>query len=116
MWDENKQQRFDELRDRKAHGSLTEEEQQQLELLSDELDCEDEAYLRPAFEHSQERQRDLDEEIARKERRNAALEALAERQAQLLARARAQLEALRREQAALNSEYERTMGESLHAA
>jgi len=112
MWDEKKQQQFDELRHRKLDGSLTEEEQRQLELLSEELDREDEAYLRPAFEHSHERQQELDAEIARKEARNAALEVLAERQAQLLA----QLESLRREQAAINSEYERTMGESLHAA
>ena len=116
MWNESKQLLFDELRQRKLGGSLTEEEQQQLELLSEELNREDEAYLRPAFEHSYERQRNLDMEIAQKELRNADLEALAERQAQLMARARAQLEALRREQAALNSEYERTMGESLHAA
>jgi len=116
MWDENKQQLFDELRDRKLRGDLTEEEQRQLDSLSEELNREDEIYLRPAFEHSQERQQDLDEEIARKEAKNAALEALAERQAQLLAQARAQLEALRREQAALDNEYERTIGESLHAA
>ncbi len=116
MWDEKKQQRSDELRDRKLDGSLTEEEQRQLELLSEELDREDEAYLRPAFEHSHERQQELDAEIAQKEARNAVLETLADRQAQLLTRARAQLEALRREQAAINSEYERTMGEWLHAA
>ena len=116
MWDENKQQRFDELRQQKLGGSLTEEEQRQLEMLSEELDREDEAYLRPAFEHSLERQQDLDAELARKEARSAALEVLAERQAQLLSQAWAQLESLRREQAALNSEYERTMGESLHAA
>jgi hypothetical protein len=116
MWDEKKQQLFDELRHRKLDGSLTGEEQQQLDLLSEELDREDEAYLRPAFEHSRKRQQELDVEIARKEARNAALEALAEREAQLLARARAQLEALRREQAALYSEYERAMEESLRAA
>jgi hypothetical protein len=116
MWDEHRQQRFDELRQRKLDGSLTEEEQRQLELLSEELDREDEAYLRPAFKHSRQRQQDLDAEIAQKEARNAALTALAERQAQLLARAQEQLEAWQREQEALNREYERTMGESLHAA
>lgn len=116
MWNENKQQQFDELRQRELAGPLTEEEQRQLAQLLEELDREDEAYLRPAFERSLQRQRELDTEIARKEARNAALAALAERQAQIQARARAQLEALCSEQAALDREYERTMGESLQAA
>ncbi len=116
MWDEQKQQRFDELRDRKPDGSLTAEEQRQLELLSAELDSEDEAYLRPAFEHAREHQQALEAESAQTEARTAALALLAEQQAQLLTRAQAQLDALRHEQAALNRAYERAMGESLHAA
>lgn len=116
MWDENKQQRFDELRQRKLEGCLTEEEQQQLELLSEELDREDEVYLRPAFEYSRQRQQDLDAEIAQKEARNTFLAELAERERALLLRAQEQLLALRREQEMLNREYERAMGESLHAA
>ena len=116
MWNENKQQRFDELRDRKLAGGLTVEEQRQLDLLAAELEREDAAYLRPAFEYARARQQELAAELAQKEARNAALAALAERQAQLLAQARTQLEALQREQAALNREYERTMGESLYAA
>ena len=91
MWNEQKQQQFDDLRDRKLDGSLNAEEQRQLELLSAELDREDEAYLRPAFEHSRERQQSLDAAKAEAEARNVGL---AEQQAQLLTRARAQLEAL----------------------
>lgn len=60
MWDEDTQQQFDELRRRKLDGCLTEEEQRQLSLLSEELDRGDEAYLRPAFEHSLQWQRNLD--------------------------------------------------------
>src|SRR5215213_7371925 len=106
MWDENKQQRFDELRQRKLDGSLTEEEQPQLDLLSEEIDREDAAYLRPAFEHSSQRQQDLDAEIAQKDARNAFLAELAEREKELLQRAQEQLKALRREQEMLNREYE----------
>ncbi|MDQ3013112.1 MAG: hypothetical protein M3X11_20700 [Acidobacteriota bacterium] len=115
MWNENQQQRFDELRQRKLDGSLSEEEQRQLELLSEELDREDAAYLRPAFEHSCQRQQDLDAEIAQKEARNALLAELAERERELLQRAHEQLEALRREQEMLRREYEHAMGEPLHA-
>lgn len=116
MWNEHKQRLFDELRERKQGGDLTVEELAQLEQLSEELDLEDEAYLRPAFEHSRQSQKQLDDEIAQKQERNAVLAALAERQAQLLKHAQSQLETLRHEQALLDRDYERIMGESLRAA
>lgn len=116
MWNEQKQKLFDELRDKKLAVSLSEEEQQQLRILSEELDREDEAYLRPAFEHSRQKQEKLNAEIAQKQSSNAVLVALAERQAQLLAQAQSQLESLKREQAILDSEYYRAVGESLRAA
>jgi Zn-dependent M16 (insulinase) family peptidase len=61
MWNEDKQRQFDELRNRKFGATLTAEEQLQLQQLSIELDMEDEAYLRPAFEYSRQRQRQLDD-------------------------------------------------------
>ncbi|MGE0886083.1 MAG: hypothetical protein AB7P14_21315 [Blastocatellales bacterium] len=115
MWDENKQQRFNELQQRKFDHSLTEQEEHQLALLEEELDCEDEAYLRPAFEQSRQRQGELDFEIVQKKAQSAAAASLAKRQRQLLGRAREQLAALRGEQETLRIEYERLMKESLYA-
>lgn len=98
MWNEPKQKLFDDLRDKKLADGLTEEEQRQLELLSEELDREDEAYLRLAFEYSRQSLEKLDAVIAQKESDNTVLAMLAEQQARLLTQAQLLFEDLQYEQ------------------
>lgn len=116
MWNEEKQHLFDGLREKEYAGTLTDEERQQLDELFAELDREEAELLRPAMERSLLREQALDAEIAQTRARLAALEALAERQAGLRARAEAVLAELRAEQKALQIEYEQTTSESRHAA
>jgi hypothetical protein len=116
MWPEEKQQLLDRLREKEFAGTLTSDEQEQLEQLFAELDREEEEALRPAMERSLQRERELDEEIARARRRIAAMEALAKGQERLRARAQSALDELLKEQEALQTEYERMAGEPMRAA
>lgn len=113
MWDEEKQGRLNELRRREQEGVLTDEERQALEHLLHELEQEEWAILRPALDRLREEQRQLQEECGRLRFQDTVLSALAERQEDLLRRARVQLAGLLSEHEMLKAEYERLTGRSL---
>jgi hypothetical protein len=113
MWDPAKQEKFDELRHREQETALTDEERQTLEQLFSELEQEESDALGPEVERLRQRQLHLQQQCSSTRTQNAALSAITERQADLMARAKAQLTLLLNEQAALNSEMERALGQSL---
>lgn len=113
MWDPAKQENFDELRHREQETVLTDEEQQTLEQLFCELQQEESDALAPELERQRQRQLNLQQQCSSRRTQNAALTAITERQADLMERAKAQLTLLLNEQAVLNSEMERALGQSL---
>lgn len=113
MWDAAKQQRLNELRQRDQEGTLTDEDRQVLEKLIYELEQEEWIALRPALEHLHRDQEHLQEECGCLRLQNSILTALAERQEDLLKRARAELAGLLSEHEALKAEYERVTGQPL---
>lgn len=113
MWDAAKQQQLNELQRREEQGILSNEERDTLEALLYELEQQEWDTLRPALERLRAEQKQLQEEYGRVRSQNAALAALAERQEDLLKRARVQLAGLLSEHEALKSAYERVTGQSL---
>ena len=112
MWDEDKQRQFDELRQRAQLTALTAEEQQMLDLLLLDVEHAEWAALSPALSRLQHEQEDLQVVLGQAQARNAALTSLAERYADLLARAKAQLDGLAQERLVLRTEYERALQSS----
>ncbi|SRR5579884_4516992 len=109
MWDHEKQHRLDQLQRRMLQAPLTDEEQQQLDHLVLELEQEEWAALRPALRHLRREQEELGADVAQARMRTAHLGALAERYADLLARAQGQLDALAREREVLREAYARAL-------
>ncbi len=112
MWTDEKQQQLDALREKEFAGTLTADEQHQLQQLFAEIEAEEEEMLRPAMERYDQRIAELQHECAKAEARNAALAALAARQQELLAQARASLNSLLTEQATINAEREQLSRQS----
>ncbi|MCI0487046.1 MAG: hypothetical protein L0229_10655 [Blastocatellia bacterium] len=109
MWDTIKQQQLNELLQREQETALTDGERRTLEQLLYELEQEEWNSLRPALDRMRQEQAQLQEKRASLQTQNALLAALAERQTDLLARARVQLASLLSEHALLKSEYERAL-------
>ena len=107
MWNDAKQRQLDELRRRKQEGTLTSDEQKVLVQLLHELEQEEWHVLQPSLENLRQEQTELEQDRTRLSAQNAILGAITERQADLLARAKAQLTVLLNEQATLRHEYER---------
>ena len=107
MWDDEKQRRYDSLRARADQETLAAEEQRQLDQLRSELEQAEWATLRPGLEALRREQQQLQADLGQLHSENAVLGALAERYADLLARAKVQLAGLVSEREALMSEYER---------
>lgn len=112
MWDEDKQRRLDELQRRVQHTVLTAEEQRVLDQLILDLEQAEWTALQPALNRIQHEQDDIWADLGQVQARNAALTSLAERYANLLARAKAQLDELAQERLVLRVEYERTLQSS----
>lgn len=112
MWDPAKQEKFDELRHREQEVALTDEERQTLEQLFSELEREESEALGAELEHLRQRQLHLQQQCSSTRTQNAALTAINERKADLMARAKAQLTLLLNEQAVLNSEMDQALGQS----
>jgi hypothetical protein len=108
-WNADKQLQLDDLRRKEQAGGLTEEEQAQLAQLFGELEQEEWRTLGPALERMRRQQAELQRERAAASAQNAVLAAIAERQNDLLARAKAQLSTLLSEQRILRTEYERAL-------
>lgn len=109
MWNEEKQLLLNALHEKEFAGTLTRDEQQQLEKLLSELDQEEAAALRPFFERSEKERSQMLEELAHLQRKNAALAAIVEQEEQLLERARALSQELSSERQRLRAEYERML-------
>ena len=109
MWDDDKQQRLDDLQRKASEGSLSADDQRALERLFLDLERAEWASLRPAMSQLRQEQEQLQDDLGRLRTQNAVLLALADRYADLLARATVQLSGLARERAALRTEYERAL-------
>lgn len=91
MWDDEKQDQFDELRRRAEGGPLNAQEQDRLDQLTHELEQAEWRALWPGLEALRQEQQKLQVELGQLQSQNAVLGALSERYADLLARAKAQL-------------------------
>lgn len=109
MWDDAKQQRLNELRQRAAREPLAVDDQRALEDLLHELEQAEWAAVRPALSRLRRDEEALATDLGRLQAQNAVVAALADRYADLLARAREQLARLSSEQEALRREYERAV-------
>lgn len=109
MWSDAKQQQLDELRRRAQHETLSADEQQTLDHLIHELEQQEWVALRPALDRLRHEQRELQDDLSQIQAQNAVLVTLAERYADLIARARVQLASLTDERAALRAEYDRIL-------
>ncbi len=110
MWDEEKQRRFDVLREREASETLGTDEQAELDAMLAELDAEEAAAMQPALERAQERIEALSAELTEARKRQAELARIAEEQERLLAEARSYAERLRTRRAALEVAFRRIVG------
>ncbi|HEX5082973.1 MAG TPA: hypothetical protein VFY40_13080 [Blastocatellia bacterium] len=111
MWNEEKQQLLDKLREKEFAGTLTSDEQEQLEQLFAEIDQEEAVMLQPFFERSEIEQQQMRKEIERLKKKNAVLDAIIEQEEQLLKRAKAVVQELLSEKQRLRAEYERALRE-----
>ena len=107
MWDDDKQRRLDDLQRRAEHGTLSADEQRTLDHLLHEVEQHEWSALRPELNLLRQEQGRLGADLSHLQTQNAILAALAERYADLLARAKAQLTGLVSEREALRTEYER---------
>ena len=107
MWIEEKQRQFDALREKEFVGTLTVDEQQELNQFFAELDAEEAKMLRPAMERMEQERIERQSEIADLQQKNALLAKLAEQEEQLLQRARAVMQEVHNEQMRLRADYER---------
>ncbi len=110
MWNEEKQLLLNDLREKEFAGTLTGDEQQQLEALFAEIDAEEEEMLRPTMERMNAEIAAGQNELARLEMENAARQTLHAKRAALLARAQELVAQLQAEDRALQAEYEMAVG------
>ena len=111
MWDATKQERLDALRHREQESALTDEQRHTLEQLLHELEQEEWRRLSPALERLRQEHVRLQQQCSGGRIQTAVLAAIAERQADLLARAKAQVTGLLNEQAILESELDRALNQ-----
>ena len=116
MWDAAKQEKFDELRHLEQETALTDQQRRTLEQLFHELEQEEWRALGPELERLRQKKVQLHQQSSNTRTQNGALAAIAERQADLMVRAKAQLSIMLNEQAILNSELEHALRESLSDA
>lgn len=112
MWNETKQQQLNELQRKQVEFGLSADEQQTLEYLFSELEQEEWAMLHPAIKQMREEQQQLQMSYGRLSAENALLGVIAERQEDLLNRAKAALAGLLGEHEAIQSAYERIRSQS----
>jgi hypothetical protein len=109
MWDDAKQLRLNELRQRAARAPLSVDDQRALDELLHDLEEMEWATLRPALDQLRHNRQALAVEVSELHTRNTQVAALADRYADLLARAKAQLAELTTERDVLRREYERAV-------
>ncbi len=99
MWDEQRRARFQELRTASRQGSLSGAERAELDSLTQELEAEEAAYLRPAASRLEEEARLLEEHTARMREILRREKGLAARLERVLSAAQEEQESLRAEKA-----------------
>lgn len=109
MWTEEKQQLLDRLREKEFAGTLTSNEQEQLEQLFAEIDQEEAEMLRPAMERMDREIEAGKKEIEALEAENAMVEVILAKREALLARVNEILAQFKAENQALQDEYERVV-------
>lgn len=97
MWEEQRRSRFQQLRQRQGNGALTEAEQAELALLTQELEAGEAGYLAPTTERLRQERETL-------EAQNRTLEALALRKEALVRRLRDFLAESQAERRAIDGE------------
>jgi hypothetical protein len=110
MWDDEKQNKLDQLRLREAQGTMTDAEGEALRVLLADLDAEEAATLGPAIERMRASQRDLSVEREQVDRENERLASILAKQERLLSDAQAYLNHLRAERSVLSEEYRAVTG------
>jgi hypothetical protein len=109
MWNDASQQQLNALRRKEDEGTITADEQHLLETLLFDLEHAEWEALRPVLSRLRAEQSEVQAELGQLQAQNAVLAALADRYADLIARAGAQLAGLAGEREALRREYERAM-------
>ena len=109
VWDKVKQEYFDELQQKEQRGVLNAKDKLALDQLRWDLEQDEWQALRPALSRLREEQGELEAEVGQLQIQNSVLAGLAERYADLVARARVQLANLLSERDALRNEVERTL-------
>jgi hypothetical protein len=104
MWDQQKRERYSDLLQREASGTLTKAERQELQRLTREIEDAETAYLHGATEQLRSERENL-------EAQNRALEALVNRKEALVARLRRVLAEAEVEREAIEEERARILGE-----
>lgn len=110
MWNDEKQKRFDALRQKEAQGILNDVEAQELQELFAELDAEEAEMLRGGLKQMDARLDSLRADKKRVEAKNKQLESIVARQERLLKEARNYLTYLRRKKSELRVEYHAVTG------
>ena len=103
MWNEDQRKRFQELRTGDREKTLTQTEQTELARMIHELEEEEAAYLRPATQRLEQRNRETDAQ-------NAALKILVDRQKRLNRYLQRVLQKVDRERQEISMELASIMG------
>lgn len=102
MWDEQKRERFQTLRQRELEDTLTETEQEELSQMIQEIEDAEAVYLRPATER-------LRRERERIEQQNRELQVLVQREEAIVARLQSVLAETEAERRAIQKERARIL-------
>jgi chromosome segregation ATPase len=113
MWDDVKESRWNELRQRELEGKLTAAEQEELNRFYGELDNEEHIALQPALAQLDAQIVSLQREYEQRQRDVKILARLAEQEETTLRVTEARVAQLRAEYATLKKQYARQTGEEL---
>ncbi|MBI1924526.1 hypothetical protein HYR99_09775 [Candidatus Poribacteria bacterium] len=116
MWEVQKRQRFQDLRQRELGGTLSEAEQAELAQLIQELEDLEAAYLVPETERLHQENAQLQAKAKVLEKQKVELEELLRQKEAYLARARAFAEQLEVERLDLLERFVRIMGASVEVS
>ena len=112
-WTDEKQARFDELRQRETAGTLTVPEQEELQSLMATLTQAADDALIPAIARLQKEQAELEARLQQRQHENEELAQLLHQQEQLTTQSRQWLRDFDRRQAQIRERYTRLTGEAL---
>lgn len=112
-WTDEKQARFDKLRQRETAGTLTAPEQEELQSLMATLTKAADDALIPAIARLQKEQAELEAKLQQRQLENEALAQLLHQQEQLTTESRQWLRDFDRRQAQIREQYTRLTGEAL---